>query len=73
MESNAENAHFQPSTWGFLAKKHLPRFGNHGALTVDFRDRRKPPVSRLRSKSKCTVLTPSYEGNNNGFKECLKW
>ena len=32
VESEAENAHFQPSGWGFLTTKHSPRFANDGAL-----------------------------------------
>ena len=34
VESEAENAHFQPSAWGFLTTKHSPRFANDGALAV---------------------------------------
>ena len=34
MESEAENAHFQPSAWGFLTTKHSPRFANDGGLAV---------------------------------------
>ena len=43
VESEAENAHFQPSAWGFLTTKHSPRFANDGALAV-----RKPPLLGLR-------------------------
>ena len=34
VESEAENAHFQPSAWGFLTTKHSPKLADHGALTV---------------------------------------
>ena len=34
MESEAENAHFQPSEWGFLTTKHSPRFANDGAKAL---------------------------------------
>ena len=34
VESEAENAHFQPSAWGFLTTKHSPRFANDGALSL---------------------------------------
>ena len=34
MESEEENAHFQPSAWGFLTTKHSPRFANDGALAL---------------------------------------
>ena len=34
MESEAENAHFQPIEWGFLTMKHSPRFANDGALAL---------------------------------------
>ena len=34
MESEAENAHFQPSTWGVLTAKHSLRFANDGALAL---------------------------------------
>ena len=34
VESEAENAHFQPGAWEFRTRKHLPRLANHGALTV---------------------------------------
>ena len=34
VESEAENAHFQPRAWRFLTTKNLPRFANHGAFTV---------------------------------------
>ena len=61
VESEAENAHFQPSAWGFLTMKHSPRFANDGALTVrekiaagmDFRraNRLCSDHASLRSKS----------------------
>ena len=61
VESEAENAHFQPSAWEFLTTKHSPRFANHGALTVrekiaagmDFRgaNRLQADYASLRSKS----------------------
>ena len=46
VESEAQNAHFQPSAWGFLTTKHSLRFANDGALALcekivagmDFRD-----------------------------------
>ena len=34
VESEAENAHFQPSEWGYLTMKHSPRFANDGALAL---------------------------------------
>ena len=34
VESEAENAHFQPSGWGFLTTKHSPRFANDVALAL---------------------------------------
>ena len=34
VESEAENAHFQPSAWGFLTTKHSQRFANDGALAL---------------------------------------
>ena len=34
VESEAENAHFQPSAWGFLTTKHSPRFANDVALVL---------------------------------------
>ena len=34
MESEAENAHFQPSVWGFLTTKHSWRFTNDVALAL---------------------------------------
>ena len=34
MESEAENAHFQASAWGFLTTKRSPRFANDGALAL---------------------------------------
>ena len=34
MESEAENADFQPSAWGFLTTKHSPRFAKDGALAL---------------------------------------
>ena len=34
MESEAENAHFQPSAWGFLAKKHSRGLANDVALAL---------------------------------------
>ena len=34
VESEAENAHFQPSAWGFLTTKHSPRFANDVALAL---------------------------------------
>ena len=56
VESEAENAHFQPSEWGFLTTKHSPRFENDGALALREKiaagmagfSRRKPPLSGLR-------------------------
>ena len=33
VESEAVNAHRQPSAWGIVTTKHSPRFANHGALT----------------------------------------
>ena len=33
-ESEAENAHFQPSEWEFLTMTHSPRFANDGALAL---------------------------------------
>ena len=34
VESEAENAYFQPSAWGFLTTKHSLRLASHGTLTV---------------------------------------
>ena len=61
VESEAENAHFQPSAWGFFTTKHSPRLADHGALTVrekiaagmDFRgaNRLCSDYASLRSKS----------------------
>ena len=34
VEIEAENAHFQPSAWGFLTTKHSPRFANDVALAL---------------------------------------
>ena len=34
VESEVENAHSQPSEWGFLTMKHSPRFANDGALPL---------------------------------------
>ena len=34
MEIEAENAHFQPSAWGFLTMKHSRRFANDVALAL---------------------------------------
>ena len=34
MESKAENAHFQPSAWGFLTTKHSLRFANDEDLAL---------------------------------------
>ena len=34
VESEAENAHFQPSEWAFLTTKHSPRFANNEALAL---------------------------------------
>ena len=34
VESEAENAHFQPSEWEFLTRKHSPTFVNDGALAL---------------------------------------
>ena len=34
MEIEAENAHFQPSAWGFLTTKHSRRFANDVALAL---------------------------------------
>ena len=34
VESEAENAHFQPSARGFLTTKHSSRLASHGALTM---------------------------------------
>ena len=34
VESEAENAHFQPNEWGFLTMKHSPRLTNDGALAL---------------------------------------
>ena len=34
MESEAENAHFQPSVWGILTTKHSRRFANDVALAL---------------------------------------
>ena len=34
VESEAENAHFQPSEWAFLTMKYSPRFVNDGTLAL---------------------------------------
>ena len=34
VESGAENAHFQPSAWGFLTTKHSQRFADDVALAL---------------------------------------
>ena len=34
VEIEAENAHFQPSAWGFLTMKHSRRFANDVALAL---------------------------------------
>ena len=34
VESEGENAHFQPRVWGFFTTKHSPTLADHGALTV---------------------------------------
>ena len=34
VESEAENAHFQPSVWEFLTTKHSRRFANYVALAL---------------------------------------
>ena len=34
VEKEAENAHFQPSAWGFLTTTHSQRFANDGALAL---------------------------------------
>ena len=53
VESEAENAHCQPSVRRFGMTKHSPRFVNHGALLWirirrwDGFSRRKPPLSGL--------------------------
>ena len=52
MEIEAENAHFQPSAWGFLTMKHSRRFANDVALALrekilagmDFRNGRNRSV-----------------------------
>ena len=61
VELEAENAHFQPSAWGFFTAKHSPRLVDHGALIVrekiaagmDFRgaNRLCSDYASLRSKS----------------------
>ena len=43
MESEAENAHFQPSEWGFLTTKHSPRFENDGAYEGNDSDFKECP------------------------------
>ena len=61
VESEAENAHFQPSAWGFFTTKHSPRLADHGASTarekisagMDFRGVNclRADYASLRSKS----------------------
>ena len=34
LELEAENAHFQPSAWGFVRTKYSPSFANDGAFAL---------------------------------------